>query len=72
VGASPSGPSTATFVVRVWLDDSSTIGAAPIWRATLIDVVGDRRRTVDRLDQIVEFLAERLVEMGVHPDDASR
>jgi hypothetical protein len=44
----------------------------PTWRATITDVVGERQRTVDRLDLLVDFFASRLVAMGVPPNSLGR
>jgi hypothetical protein len=65
-------PSVSTFVVRIWLEDTPTPGTGPIWRATITDVVGERQRTVDRLDLLVDFFTTRLVAMGVPPDRLDR
>lgn len=67
-----SRPSISTFVVRIWLEDPPTSGMGPTWRATITDVVGERQRTVDRLDLLVDFIVTRLVAMGVPPDSLKR
>jgi hypothetical protein len=72
VDAHPARPSTVVFVVRIWLEDPARPGAGPVWRATITDVVGQRQRTIDRLDQLVEFFSERLAGLGVRPDGLGR
>jgi hypothetical protein len=55
----------AVFVVRIWLEESSAHQASPRWRATITDVLGERLRTVERVDDLLNFFVDRLSELGV-------
>lgn len=56
--------STASFVVRIWLEEGPASGRA-FWRGHITHVPSGRRRYIQRLSDITEFIAPYLEAMGV-------
>ena len=57
--------STQSFIVRIWLEESATEAAAACWRGHITHVPTGRRRYVQQVSEIAEFIESYLSEMGV-------
>ncbi len=56
---------TRSFVVRVWLEETATDTEPAVWRGHITDVTTGSRRYVQKLDEIADFIALYLSQMGV-------
>ena len=54
-----------SFIVRIWIEEPAAQGRRAAWRGQIIHVGDDDRRMVQRLEEIVAFLAVYLDQMGV-------
>jgi hypothetical protein len=53
-------PVAHSFVIRVWLEETSTTGG-PTWRGHITHVMDRRRQYVQDFETLVEFISSYLV-----------
>ena len=58
--------STHSFIVKIWLEETVEQGGKAKWRGFVTHVSSGRRRYVESLEDILEFIGRYLEEMGVH------
>ena len=61
-----------TFVIRLWLEESSWESNSPSWRGHITHYPSGNRRYVSDLDEIAAFILLFLEEMGVAGKSANR
>lgn len=54
-----------SFIVRIWLEEPAARGRRPVWRGQITHVGDGERCVVQRLAEIVAFIAGYLNQMGV-------
>ena len=54
-----------TFIARFWLEPREIKDARPIWRGVVEHVASGQRRYLEDLDEIKEFIAVHLQNMGI-------
>jgi hypothetical protein len=57
-------PRSHSFIVKVWIEEA-TAKHAVRWRGYITHVPDNRRRYVDRVEPLVEFIGGYLEAMGV-------
>jgi hypothetical protein len=55
-----------SFIVKIWLEESSNESDPPTWRGHITHVPSRKRRYLRNLDEITDFIALFLQSMGVH------
>ena len=58
-------PDAQSFIVKVWVEDSAGEGGRGIWHGHITHVPSHERRYLKDLDEIEDFIAPHLEEMGV-------
>ncbi|HLG78010.1 MAG TPA: hypothetical protein VKX46_16465 [Ktedonobacteraceae bacterium] len=56
-----------SFIVRVWVEERAEGAGRGVWRGHVTHVSSGRRRYLDNLDDIGDFILPYLKEMGVKP-----
>jgi hypothetical protein len=56
---------TNSFVVRIWLEETTEEGGHATWRGHITHVASGERRHIEDLDQIKTFIAAYLDRIGV-------
>ncbi len=59
--------STHPFIIRIWLEATACEAGRAIWRGHIIHVPSGKRRYLKDLDDIIDFIAPYLEDMGVKP-----
>ncbi len=54
-----------SFIVRVWVEERAEAAGRVVWRGYITHVPSSRRRYLKDLDEIGDFIASYLEEMGV-------
>ena len=54
-----------SFIIKVWVEEQSDAGSPGKWRGHITDVFSGERRYLKDLDEILDFIAPRLEDMGV-------
>jgi hypothetical protein len=54
-----------SFIVRVWVEERAMEGGRGLWRGHITHVPSSKRRYLKNLDEIGDFIAPYLEEMGV-------
>jgi hypothetical protein len=54
-----------SFIVRIWVEERAEDADQGIWRGHITHVSSSRRRYLKNLDEIGDFIAPYLMEMGV-------
>lgn len=54
-----------SFIVRVWVEECAVEGDRGTWRGHITHVPSSKRRYLKNLDEIGDFIAPYLEEMGV-------
>jgi hypothetical protein len=63
----PAEENSHSFIVRVWLEETSSATEEVTWQGTITHVPDGRRRAFVSLNEIPEFIASYLADMGVKP-----
>ena len=58
-------PDAQSFIVKVWVEDGSETGGQGVWRGHITHVSSHERRYLKNLNEIEDFIAPYLEEMGV-------
>lgn len=58
-------PGTQSFIVKVWVEDSTEKEDYGVWRGHITHVSSGKRHYMKNLDEIQSFIAPYLEEMGV-------
>lgn len=58
-------PKVQSFIVKLWLDESSNETRKAVWHGHITHVPGGERRYLKRLRDIEDFIERYRVEMGV-------
>jgi hypothetical protein len=58
-------PDAQSFIVKVWVEDGSETGSQAVLRGHITHVLSNERRYLKNLDEIGDFIAPHLEEMGV-------
>ncbi|SRR6266567_1476732 len=58
-------PISQSFIIKVWVEEHSNAGSPGTWRGHITDVLSSERRYLKDLDEIPDFIAPRLENMGV-------
>ncbi len=58
-----------SFVIRIWLEESSESGA-PAWRGHITHIPSNRRRYLQSACEIATFVQQFLTEKGVSDDNS--
>jgi hypothetical protein len=56
---------TQSFIVKVWVEESAREDGREIWHGHITHVPTSQRRYLKNLDEIEDFIAPYLEEMGV-------
>lgn len=65
-------PNAQSFIVKVWVEDSAGDGSCGVWHGHITHVPSNQRRYLKNLDEIKDYIAPYLEEMGVKPGMLSR
>lgn len=68
---SPFQDQTEAFIVRIWVEPRELPHAPPLWRGVVEHVYSGERRYIRSLQDVVEFIAAYLVELGIDPTTAA-
>lgn len=58
-------PGAQSFIVKVWVEDSTETGGQGLWRGHITHVSSGKRYYITNLAEISDFIAPHLEEMGV-------
>lgn len=58
---------TQSFIVKVWVEENAKEANLGVWHGHITHVPSGERRYLKNLDEIREFIAPHLEEMGVKP-----
>ena len=58
-------PDAQSFIVKVWVEDSNGEAGHSMWRGYITHVSSGKRHYIKNLDEISDFIAPHLEEMGV-------
>src|SRR5947207_65926 len=58
-------PISQSFIIKVWVEEHSNAGSPGRWRGHITDVSSGERRYLKDLDEILDFIAPRLEDIGV-------
>jgi hypothetical protein len=58
-------PDAQSFIVKVWVEDGNGEAGQTVWRGHITHIPSHERRYLKSLDEIEDFIAPYLVEMGV-------
>lgn len=58
-------PGTQSFIVKVWVEEHAEEGGRGTWRGHITHVSSGRRHYLENLDEIGDFIAPYLEEIGV-------
>ena len=61
-----------SFIIKIWIEESSDAGSRSTWRGHIIYVPSGKKRYLKNLDEIQDFIAPHLEEMGVRLDTSWR
>jgi hypothetical protein len=64
-----SEPSTQSFIVKIWLEETAAEANRATWRGHITQVPSGERRYLENLDDIGIFILPYLEEMGVRFGD---
>lgn len=56
-----------SFIVKVWVEERAEGSSRGVWRGHITHVSDNRRRYLKNLDEIGDFIAPYLEEMGIKP-----
>jgi hypothetical protein len=56
-----------SFIVKVWLEETEQETGRTVWRGYITHVGSGKRRYVEDLDGIVDFIVSYLADIGVDP-----
>jgi hypothetical protein len=54
-----------SFIVKIWIEHSSDTGKRGTWRGYIVDVLNGKKRYLKNLDEIPDFIAPYLEDLGV-------
>ena len=57
-----------SFIVKVWVEEAAGSGSRGVWHGHITHVPSSKRHYVKSLDEIQDFIAPYLEEMGVRLD----
>lgn len=57
-------PGAQSFIVKVWVEDSTETGGQGAWRGHITHVLSQQRRYLKNLGEIEDFIAPHLQAMG--------
>jgi hypothetical protein len=60
-------PDSQSFIVKVWVEDSAGQADGGVWHGHITHVPSHERRYLKNLDEIADFIAPHLEELGVNP-----
>jgi hypothetical protein len=58
-------PDAQSFIVKVWVEDDIETGGQGVLRGHITHVSSHERRYLKNLDEIEDFIAPHLAEMGI-------
>ena len=58
-------PDAQSFIIKVWVEDGSETGGHGVWHGHITHVPSGNRHYMKNLDEIEDFIAPHLEEMGV-------
>jgi hypothetical protein len=58
-------PDAQSFIVKVWVEDGNEKVGNSVWRGHITHVSSGSRHYIKNMDEISEFIAPYLQEMGV-------
>jgi hypothetical protein len=61
-----------SFIVKVWVEDAVEADGHSVWHGHITHVPSGKRHYVKSLDEIKDFIAPHLEEMGVRLDTCWR
>jgi hypothetical protein len=61
-----------SFIVKVWIEDRAGETGQGLWHGHITEVTSGQRRYLKNLDEIRDFIAPRLEEMGGNPGTSWR
>lgn len=64
--------SAHSFIVRIWLEETSEEAAKATWRGDITHVTSGRRHYIKGIGEVVEFMIPYFQEMGVKSVGPSR
>ncbi len=60
-------PDAQSFIVKVWVEDSAGKDGPGVWHGHITHIPSRERRYLTNLEEIQDFIAPHLKEMGVKP-----
>ena len=54
-----------SFIIKVWIEERSEADSRAVWRGHIIYVPTGEKRYLKDLDEILDFIAPHLEDMGV-------
>lgn len=61
-------PTTQSFIVKVWVEESADGSSQGVWRGHITHIPSGKRHYLKNLNEIRDFIAPHLEEMGVKLD----
>ena len=61
----PIEPDAQSFIVKVWIEDSTREAGRGVWHGHITHVSSQKRRYLKNLGEIEYFIAPHLEELGV-------
>jgi hypothetical protein len=65
-GSSGVEPTTNSFIVKIWVEETAEEGGVARWRGHITHVPSGQRRYFEDLDNVPLFMAPYLETMNVH------
>lgn len=54
-----------SYIIKIWIEEGSETGNHSTWRGYIVDVLSGNKRYLKNLDEISDFIAPYLEDMGV-------
>ena len=67
-----SGTNIQSFVIKIWLEETTTESGQVVWRGRITHVSSGERRLIKHLSEIQSFIWPYLETVGVKPDIGRR
>jgi hypothetical protein len=61
-----------SFIVKVWVEEAAGSGSRGVWHGHITHVPSGKRHYLKNLEEIQDFIAPHLEEMGVRLDKSWR
>ena len=58
-------PASQSFIIKVWIEEKSSASSQDVWRGHIVAVSNGEKRYLQDLDDIPDFIAPYIEDMGV-------